>query len=686
MAQTNRSTQQRFPIIEIALTAGLYYTSAQLGLALAIPPGVASAVWPPSGLALAALLLRGCQLWPGIWIGSFLANLPTLLQKGDPLSLLASLVIVSVIASGSSLQAVAGAALIRKINGGYFLDRMASVFKFTAIEVVTCLIACSLGTLALLAGKFISFSQVYPTWITWWIGDIVGILVITPLCLSLVEAKKQGFYPKRILEGVFFFSSLIFQSRLVFGNIFPYSYSLFPFIFWAAFRFRAIGVGTSVVIVSSAAIWTVLHGHSIFVPDVESDLARALFLTQAFLGVYTLTGMSMAAALEERRRATTELKKWEHVFSFAGWAVSIANPEGTHFQAVNPAYAKMHGYEVEEMMGLPIAEIFAPEERDQLKKHVQDALEKGDKVFESTHLHKDGSYIQGLTHLSVYKDSDGKVLYCAATFQEISDLKSAEDNLKKLAAELDRSNKELEQFAYIASHDLQEPLRVITMYLELLAKRYKGKFGKEADEFIEYARIGADDSIKMVRSLLEFARIGSQGKPFQPANFEDILKRALVNLELTILENGARVTHDPLPIVMADNMQMVRLIQNLISNAIKYHGEKPPQIHISAKKKYKDWVFEVRDNGIGIAPEYQERIFGIFQRLHSRSQGAGIGLAICKKIVERHGGKIWVESQPTLGATFYFSLPDRSLAAAADGAEPAAGDVKSRAVSAPPHL
>jgi light-regulated signal transduction histidine kinase (bacteriophytochrome) len=248
------------------------------------------------------------------------------------------------------------------------------------------------------------------------------------------------------------------------------------------------------------------------------------------------------------------------------------------------------------------------------------------------------------------------------TSTDSTDRKRHEQELAERAKELQRSNAELEQFAYVASHDLQEPLRMVSSYTQLIQRRYGDKLDGDAKEFMHYVVDGAARMKQLIEDLLAYSRVGTKGKQFREIELEAALKRAVTNLRAAIEESGAAVTWDPLPRLSADDVQLAQLFQNLIGNALKFRGAGVPRIHVSAVERESDWEFAVRDNGIGIEPQYFERIFMVFQRLHTKGEypGTGIGLAICKKVVERHGGAIRVTSQPGEGSQFHFTLPKRT--------------------------
>jgi len=342
-------------------------------------------------------------------------------------------------------------------------------------------------------------------------------------------------------------------------------------------------------------------------------------------------------------------------------AMVVVNPSG-EIVLLNVQAEKQFGYRRDELVGQKVKNIIPEGFAERLiadgLRSAEDALaQQIGTGIELNGRRKDGSQFPIELMLSPLESTEG--ILVTAAIRDITTRKKSEANLLQKVEELNRSNEELGQFAYIASHDLQEPLRMVASYTQLLSRRYKGKLDPDADEFIAFAVDGASRMQRLIQDLLAYSRVGTKGQDLLSTSSEDAFQRSLINLRGAIEDSGALVTHDSLPSVLADEMQLVQLFQNLVGNAIKYQNPGIPRIHVSATQNGQNkWIFSVRDNGLGIDPQYFERIFGMFQRLHKREEfaGTGIGLAICKKIVERHGGSISVESQPGRGSTFRFGL------------------------------
>jgi PAS domain S-box-containing protein len=342
-------------------------------------------------------------------------------------------------------------------------------------------------------------------------------------------------------------------------------------------------------------------------------------------------------------------------------AMVVVNQAG-EIVLLNLQAEKQFGYHRDELVGQQVTNII-PEgfaERliaDDLRSAADALAQQIGTGIELSALRKDGTAFPIEIMLSPLESAEGILI--TAAIRDISVRKAAEEHLRQMVEELKRSNEELGQFAYIASHDLQEPLRMVASYTQLLSKRYKGQLDADADEFIAFAVDGASRMQQLIEDLLAFSRVATTGNPLLDTSSEFALEQALQNLRWAIKDSGALVTHDPLPTVQADEMQLVQLFQNLIGNAIKYQSPGVPRVHVSAvRDATRSWIFSVKDNGLGIDPQYFERIFGMFQRLHKRDEfsGTGVGLAICKKIVERHGGALSVESELGKGSTFSFAL------------------------------
>ncbi|HYS05671.1 MAG TPA: MASE1 domain-containing protein [Candidatus Dormibacteraeota bacterium] len=520
----------------LALLAGLtliYVAAGKLALRVAFLDPSASAVWPPTGIALAALLLFGRSLWPAIFVGAFLVNLTTAGNVATSLG----------IAAGNALEAIAGAWLVERYAGGRrAFHRLPDFLKFLVLSgLVATAISPTFGITSLCLGGFTRWSEYGPVWLTWWLGDLGGALIVAPPLILWLSNPRPGWSRRRGIEAVAVLLALCLVGELEFlGYLlpgfsrYPLSFLCLPPLLWMAFRFGPRETATAGLVLLATATWGTLRGagpYGAFGPNAS------LLLLQAFMIVTVLTAMSLAAVVAERRR--------EHAV------------------------------------------------------------------------------------------------------------------LELQAAELARSNAELEQFAHVASHDLQEPLRTVTNFVQLLARRYRGRLDADADEFVQYIVDGTTRMARLIEDLLDFSRAGTSDRPMRPIDTGDSVAEAVANLDLSIRGSGAVVHHDGLPTVNGDPTQLTQLFQNLIGNAIKFRGPDPPEVRVSAALRGRDWVFSVRDNGIGIEPQYAQRIFVIFQRLHGRTEypGTGIGLSICQRIVARHGGHIWVESEPGRGSTFYFSLP-----------------------------
>jgi len=397
---------------------------------------------------------------------------------------------------------------------------------------------------------------------------------------------------------------------------------------------------------------------------INADLQKA---------VDTLAGSRRAAfnlmddAIRARKRAeqvSAELRQSEERYR----SLIELSPEGLfvnrddRIALVNPAALRLFGASsAEQLLGKSPFDIFHPDCHSMMRERIG-ALMAGQRVplLEEKIVRLDGVVVDVEVVASPVFDQGQRAIL--VLLRDITERKRVEAALQKTTEDLKRSNRDLEQFAYVASHDLQEPLRAVGGYVKLLQLRFPDKLDAKARGYINGAFDGATRMERLITDLLAFSRIGSRGDAFQPSALEDALGQALLNLETSIKSAQAIVALDPLPTLVVDAGQIRQLFQNLIGNAIKFHGEQPPKIHIAAKRQDGRWVFSVRDNGIGIEPKYFGKIFQIFQRLHTRNYypGTGIGLAICKRIVERHGGAIWVESQPGQGSTFYFSLSDKA--------------------------
>lgn len=396
--------------------------------------------------------------------------------------------------------------------------------------------------------------------------------------------------------------------------------------------------------------WAVIHGAFILGESVAALTAWRFTET----------------AHDKARKAEASRRHLASIVESSSAAIIGTSLEGI-IQSWNRGAELLYGYTEQEAIGKPFA-MLIPTERAGEEHRLLARVAKGELIdhFETVRLTKDDRRVDVSVSASPVWDDTGAIVAAASVALDITkakrletELQVARDDAMEKSAELERSNRDLEQFAYVASHDLQEPLRMVTNYVQLLGRRYSDALDENAREFIGYAVSGAMRMQALINDLLVYSRVGSRGRSLAPVAVDEVVETALANLEAARRDSGAEIVCGGLPQVMGDQGQLVQLFQNLLANAIKFTGDQPPRVEISAQDRGSEWLCAVEDNGIGFDPEYRDRIFTIFQRLHTREEypGTGIGLAVCKKIVEGHGGRIWVESQPGEGSTFFFTLP-----------------------------
>jgi signal transduction histidine kinase len=518
----------------MAVLAALYFGTARFGLLLDAVGGVASSVWPPTGISLAALLIYGRRLWPGVALGAFLANLTV----GEPFW------VAMGIGMGNTLEAFCGAFLLQRVVGfENSLERVRDVIGLILLAAIfSTAISATIGTTSAWWGGVVPTASYGNAWWTWWLGDMMGDLVLAPALLTWSAGFRGKADPRKILEAALLLGGLIFACQILFGKWFTsfnVSYSLlylvFPFMIWAALNFGPPMATLAILLASVLAIWRTAEN---FGPFVKATLNESLLSLQTFMGVVAVTALLLAAAVAERKKA--------------------------------------------------------------------------------------------------------------------------EEKLKQKTTELESSNEELEHFASGASHDLQEPLLKILAFGDLL-KNHASSLDEKGLSYVERMQQAGLHMRRLIDDLLQFSKAAKFKKTYETVDLNDVVKEVLSNLEVKIRESKATFEVGNLPALRADSMQMHQLFQNLISNALKFREkEKTPLVKIFSRDLNNGSTeISVEDNGIGFEERYLDQIFEPFERLHSRSEyeGTGMGLALCKKIVERHGGTITAKSDPAKGSAFVVTLP-----------------------------
>jgi PAS domain S-box-containing protein len=684
-------------IAVLVVIAAVYFAAGKAGLTLAVVHVSATPVWPPTGIALATFLLLGYRPWPAIFLGAFLVNWTT---AGSVTTSLA-------IATGNTLEGVVGALLVRKFaHGVRAFDLPSDILRFLVLAAgVAPTLSATIGVTSLALGGFAPWRDFDAIWTTWWLGNAMGALIVAPLLVLAAVEPWPRLDRVGIAELAALLVGLLATALLVFRGIVPFAFLCIPFPLWAAFRFGPREAAATNCLIAIVAAWGTIDGLG---PFVRPSPNESLLEMQAFAGLLSVLGLVAAAlvaqrqrveselraargdleervrertssltraveALEhevgERRRAERELReselRWRALLEGAPDAMVIVDPRGTIVQATARTET-MFGFRRDELIGQPV-EILVPDPRSVFS---ADPHARPSAVGLELHaVRRDGTEFP--VEISLSPVPAGQELLVMAAIRDITERKDAEQKIRRMnlelehrvserTAELERSHEALRQFYYAVGHDLQEPLRTVGSYAEMLAQRAGGRLDADADKLLGFIVDGASWMRQLLQGLLTYARVESRPRTLMLVPMDAALDHAVENLAAAISTSTARMTRGPLPTVPADEVQMVQLFQNLVGNAIKFrHPGAPLEVHVEARERDSEWVFSIRDNGIGIDPRQADRIFGIFQRLHRREEypGTGVGLAICRKIVERHGGRMWVESEPGLGSTFYFTVP-----------------------------
>ena len=711
-----------------------YYASGRFGLSLAFLNASASAVWPPTGLALAALVLWGYRLWPGVFIGAFLVNVTI---DGSMLTSLA-------IASGNTLEALLGAWLVARFcNGLKVFDRAVSVFHFALLAAaLSTLVSATIGAISLELGGFVKTAQFWPVWGTWWVGDMVSDIVIAPLLLIWLNKPRFPMDRRLIFEAAAILLAIIVIGQIVFilehpfgARNEPLEYLAIPPLVWAALRLRQPGAITSAVLMSSIAVLGTKRGLG---PFAGSDSNTSLLLMLAFMGTITLTGLALAAVASERRRAEQRLHVQDAVSrilldaatlqeaapgilkafcEIAGWdfgalwhvdrnrnqlccvdtwcipAIKIAeferisrartfSPEiglpGTVWTRGTPQwipnvtqfpnfprmpYADRAGLRAAfcfpfklgaEVLG--VIECFSREVREPDDSFLRMLASIGSQL---------GQFVERKRAEQALRESEQRFRSTAEALQRAQaalnqHVETLEQAISDRTATLRETISELEMFSYSISHDMRAPLRAMRSYGSLLREELAGNISPEHADFLDRIVAASERLDRYIRDVLGYSKVARGDFPLDAINLQKLVEELIVQ-SANLQPPNARVTiSGPLPAVRGHVIALRQCISNILSNAVKFVApDAAPSVRISAESSKGKVRICFQDNGLGIDPKDQERIFGMFERLHAQKEydGTGIGLAIVKKAIERIGGRVGLESAPGKGSTFWLELP-----------------------------
>ena len=656
------------PLMALAAAIG-YVLLARLSLEVVAADGL-PIVWAPAGLALAALLLGGLRLWPALVLGGLVA---AAWPGTDPATGL-------VFTAATTLQAVGGTLLVRRARLALRLDRIRDIVVLAGLGGLASPAVAATALIAVLTAVApVGFERALSVWASWWLGSFCGVMAVVPVVLAVARVRD---WPRRALvpadAGV---ALALVASTAVLVSPFGSPYMIFPALLLTALRFHVGGAAVASLLVSGSAAWAASQG---FGPAEWHPPDGDVVYCQSFMAVATLSSLMLGAVTAERLYAQERLldseaerlvmavereaeQRFRRSFEDAPIGMALLGFHG-HLLRVNHTLAEITGYSESELIGSTLDDLTHADDVGADARRVEELLAGSIRTYEVEKrlIRADGRVAWVLVGGSLVRDDAGRPAYLIAQLVDITERRAVEAELARSTDELRRSNQELERFAYLASHDLAEPLRTMSGFATLLRERYEDVLDERGLRYADHVIGAAGRMRELIDGLLEYSRAGRQKPAMEPVALTPVVEDIVSELGARISDHGATVRIGELPVVLGDPLLLRQLLQNLIANALKFTDGQAPVVTVSAGWEAGACRISVSDNGIGIPAEDVERIFEMFQRLHARErfEGTGIGLALTKRIVELHGGRIWVDSEPGEGATFSFTVSPAPLAAA----------------------
>lgn len=657
-------------VVGLLILAAAYFGAAKFGLHMMTVGQLVSLVWPPAGIATAAVVLFGYRVWPGLLLGAFLAELATPFPGLNALF----------VACGSTLEALVGARMIKCCTGDSpYLESLRGILGLLVLAAFgATMISATVGVLNLCFSRLLPWSLYGEHWLTWWLGDAAGIVIVAPVFIAWGSGPYFIPPPLAIIESLALLAVSIISGVFVFfhpvGTLWIYPYMGFPVVVWVALRLGPRAVSLMILAVSGMTLWIVTHHLGLFAHDQplsQVPLGRALIYAQTYTMVVSVIGLTICAAMGERRAAEKRSREnmlyLQTVIDYIPDPLLIKNRQHILVGGNKALWELLHGAP-EQLIGKECDDLF-------VKKGEAAAFrEKYEKVFvtgEPSLSEEVFTDYASRQHILSFKIAplkhDGKEPLLVAVARDITPLKETESLMRQYTRELEMRNSELDDFAHVAAHDLKEPLRGMNIDAALLLEDYPEKLDPEVVKRLQRIMYLSERMTKLVSDLLRFSRLVRISSVPEKVDPEAIVADIRSMMEPLLHEKNAVIlTPQPMHPLVCDKMGLEEILRNLITNAIRYNDKEKKTVEVGlldsaiSPRGPENNVFYVKDNGIGIDPLYHQTIFRIFKRLPVSGRydesGTGMGLTFVKKIIERNNGNIWVSSEPGMGSTFYFNL------------------------------